>query len=187
MANNEVTDMVLVQKAQHGDQPAYEALIRRYDRLIWANVYGIIRDPAWTEDLVQETFLKGWQSLRQLREPAKFRGWLIMIARRKGLEHNERLSRKDQVMDELASLPAAEADTDAEDLRQQLHTALTLLPERYRLPLTLRYLDGMDYYQIAGILAVTDGSLRGLLNRGMKMLKEKVKPQTCLPQAGCTD
>jgi RNA polymerase sigma-70 factor (ECF subfamily) len=183
MISEGVEDIVLVKKAQGGNQSAYEGLIRRYARLIWASIYGIIEDPAWTEDLVQETFFKAWQSIRTLQEPAKFRGWLIMIARREALQYTRKSSRQEQIIENIASCSDAEspaqaisggADADAEDLRQQLHSVLRQMPERYRLPLTLRYLEEFDYNKIAGLLGLTDGSLRGLLNRGMKMLRQTV-------------
>jgi RNA polymerase sigma-70 factor (ECF subfamily) len=118
--------------------------------------------------------------IKTLREPASFRGWLLTIARRIALQHNESLCRQDRVLKSLASESVSEGEDqtvqDAEDLRQQLHQALRQLPERYRLPLTLRYLEQYNYDQIAQVLGLTDGSLRGLLNRGMKQLRGMLNP-----------
>jgi RNA polymerase sigma-70 factor (ECF subfamily) len=72
------------------------------------------------------------------------------------------------------ALPISSVQEDV----NKLHQALKRLPERYRLPITLRYLEGYDYNQIAGALGLTDGSLRGLLNRGMKMLRENIRIAT---------
>ena len=68
-----------VRRAQAGDRAAFEDLVRAYARLVWACVYGLVRDAAWTEDLAQETFLRAWESLRDLKDPAAFRGWLLTI------------------------------------------------------------------------------------------------------------
>lgn len=175
MISEGVEDILLVKKAQAGNQPAYAGLIRRYAQLIWASIYGIIEDPNWTEDLVQETFLKAWEAIKSLQEPAKFRGWLIMIARREALQHARKSSRQEQVIKDFASESSEISEGDHnENLHQQLHSALRQLPERYRLPLTLRYLEGFDYNKISEVLSLTDGSLRGLLNRGMKMLRQTV-------------
>src|SRR2546426_10904429 len=75
-------ELALVRRAQAGDRPAFEELIRAHARLVWASVYGWVRDPAWTEDLVQETFLRAWEAVRELKQPEAFRGWLLTIARR---------------------------------------------------------------------------------------------------------
>ena len=59
--------------------------------------------------------------------------------------------------------------------RRRVLSVLESLPDEYRVPLSLRYLAGADYEAIAKQLALSNGSLRGLLQRGMKMLKEKMQ------------
>src|SRR5207248_10687346 len=68
-----------------------------------------------------------------------------------------------------------------EELRGRILAILRSLPEEYRLPLTLRYLGGADYATICVQLGLTNGSLRGLLHRGLKLLRDK------LQQAGLSD
>lgn len=181
-------EVVLVKKARSGSQKHYEVLIRRYARLVWSVVYGIVEDPTCTEDVVQETFMKAWEMINQLREPENFKAWLLTIARRNALQYHETMQKQGQIKQALASRPeatsgrgstrfdgAAQSSEDLEGLREQLHSALRQLPERYKVPLTLRYLEGFDYKKISGLLGLTDGALRGLLNRGMKALREEVK------------
>jgi RNA polymerase sigma-70 factor (ECF subfamily) len=169
----------LFQKAQAGTTSAYEKLIHHYTRLVWAVIYGIVNNSSAIEDLVQETFLKSWQVIKTLREPEKFRGWLVMIARRNALQHNRKLCREDQSLKELASTSDVNLKTsdkssyENEELRRQLHKTLSELPERYRLPITLRHMEGLSYTEISKTLGLSDGSLRGLLNRGMKILRNK--------------
>ncbi len=80
----------------------------------------------------------------------------------------------------LALLPSAEPppDKNAEltELRQRLLAVLRSLPEEYRLPLTLRYIAGADYDAISEKLGLTNGSLRGLLHRGLKLLRDRLPP-----------
>jgi RNA polymerase sigma-70 factor (ECF subfamily) len=61
--------------------------------------------------------------------------------------------------------------------RQRALSVLRSLPEEYRQVLTLRYLAGADYEQIARQLALTNGSLRGLLHRGLAMLRNQLREQ----------
>src|SRR5579871_296119 len=86
-----------VHRSQSGDLTAFEDLIRAHARLVWASVYGWVRDPAWTEDLVQETFLKAWEAIKDLKEPQAFRGWLLTIARRLAWRQAELAGRADPV------------------------------------------------------------------------------------------
>src|SRR6185295_4566277 len=106
-------ELALVRRAQSGDRTAFEDLIRAHARLVWASVYGWVRDPAWTEDLVQDTFLKAWEALRELKQPEAFRGWLLTIARRLSWRQAEVAGRTD-LMAAVPDKPAA-AEAEAAD------------------------------------------------------------------------
>jgi RNA polymerase sigma-70 factor (ECF subfamily) len=160
-----------VRRAKGGDRAAFERLVRATAKLVWASVCPAVRDPAWTEDLVQETYLRAWGSIRELTEPAAFRGWLLTIARRLAWRHAEVSGRP---------LPPPEGavgdPSDPEDARERVQEALGRLPERYRLPVTLHLLNGQDYATISKELGLANGSLRGLIARGTKRLREALAP-----------
>lgn len=164
----------LVRRAQGGDTEAFEELVRGTARLVWAHVHGLVRDSAWTEDLVQETYLRAWEAIAELQSPGAFRGWLLTIARRLAWRHAEVASRSTALPEEPPAAPAPSADP--EEAREQVQAALARLPERYRLPVTLHYLNGMDYQAIARSLDIGSGSLRGLLARGAKKLRAELAP-----------
>jgi RNA polymerase sigma-70 factor (ECF subfamily) len=75
--------------------------------------------------------------------------------------------------------PAAPPEEEASraELRQRALAVLRSLPEDYRLPLTLRYIAGADYETIEMQLGLSNGSLRGLLYRGLKILRERLSPE----------
>jgi RNA polymerase sigma-70 factor (ECF subfamily) len=157
-----------VRAARGGSRDAFTQLIRRHARLVWAHLAGMVRDPAWVEDLCQETFLRAWKSIRTLQEDASFRAWLLSIARRLCWDFEQRERRRPGI-EERAAPPGPGTD---EDRGERVRRALGELPERYRLPLALHYLEGMDYAEIGRQLGVTNGSLRGLMARGMKQLRD---------------
>ena len=165
----------LVRRCQAGDRTSYEALVREYARLVWASVYGLVRDRAWTEDLVQETFLRGWESLRELKEPGAFRGWLLTIARRLAWRRAE-LSGRDDLVPEVPDAAETVDAHDPEEAREKVQEALARLPERYRVPVTLHYLNGMEYQAISKVTGLANGSLRGLLARGAAKLRQELAP-----------
>jgi RNA polymerase sigma-70 factor (ECF subfamily) len=165
-------EAALVRRAQEGDRAAFEALVRATARLVWASVYGLVRDPAWTEDLVQESFLKAWESIRELREPEAFKGWLLTTARRLAWRQAELSGRP-----MLTKLTGSFVNTaDPEEARERVQEALGRLPERYRVPVTLHLLNGMDYAGISRTLGLANGSLRGLIARGTKKLRDELAP-----------
>ena len=177
------TDEELVLKSQAGNRTAFEQLVRRTARLVFARLYldtGRSRD---TEDLVQETFLVAWRSIKQMTDPTGFRPWLLSIANTVAIDqarHESRKKRSGTRMngDVLGSIPARSPGPPeaavAEESRQKVLAMLRDLPEEYRLPLMLRYLHDHDYETISRQLGLTNGSLRGLLHRGMTLLRERM-------------
>ncbi len=87
-------DAELVGRAQNGDRAAFEGLVRRTGRLVFARLYLDTGDPHKAEDLVQETFLLAFRSINQLKDPAGFRPWLLAIANRAMLDAVRRDGRK---------------------------------------------------------------------------------------------
>jgi RNA polymerase sigma-70 factor (ECF subfamily) len=174
----------LVTRSRTGDRAAFELLVRATARWVFAQIYLETADAHRAEDLVQETFLRAWRKLGSLADAKSFRPWVASIARGVVLDSAKRDLRKKRgggAMQEQQSLLTL-ADTNptppesAEQLeqRQRMLSMLRGLPEQYREVLSLRYLAGADYDTIATQLALSNGSLRGLLNRGMKMLRERM-------------
>jgi RNA polymerase sigma-70 factor (ECF subfamily) len=162
-----------VLRAQRGDRGAFEDIVRATARLVWAYVHGLVKDPSWTEDLVQETFLRAWESIRTLEDPDAFRGWLFTIARRLAWRHAEIAGRSVAVPEvPEAGVVDAEPAEDGERVRE----ALARLPERYRMPVTLHFVNGMEYGEISKELGLANGSLRGLIARGTKKLRDDLAP-----------
>jgi RNA polymerase sigma-70 factor (ECF subfamily) len=171
-------------QARDGSREAFEELIRRTSRMVYAKLYLDTGDAHVAEDLVQETYLRAFRSIRHLTEPRGFRAWLMTIRqttlidsyRRDGAQRRSPPPRAGQEALENAPAPAVEVAGQPE-LRDQVRTILQSLPEEYRLPLTLRYIDGADYDSIQLQLGLTPGSLRGLLYRGLQLLRRAVKQE----------
>ena len=176
------TDTALVLRARDGDRAAFEELVRRTSRLVYARLYLDTGRADRADDLLQETFLLAFRSLRGLTNPAGFRQWLLAIAHNVLIDDARRLSRQKRdapaadtpVAAVLASGLTPDQAVEREEMRQRVLAALRSLPEEYRLPLTLRYLTGADYESIGEQLGLTNGSLRGLLHRGLKMLRDRL-------------
>lgn len=178
------SDEALVRKSQRGDRQAFEELVRRTARLVFSRLYLETGDVHRAEDLVQETFLVAWRKVRQVTDPAGFRSWLFTIAHSAVVDSARREARKKRAggranSDSLLSIPdrgePPDASAQRRETRQRVLSLLRSLPEEYRLPLTLRYIGQADYETIGRQLGLTNGSLRGLLNRGMARLREALK------------
>lgn len=176
----------LIRLAMSGHKPAFEMLVKRTSRLVWARQVLNTRDRALAEDLTQETYLRAWRSIGQLKEVDTFRGWLLKIAdsvrldsikqaaRRKRGAPSSLSSSSNEDLDAPDSAATPSEQAESGELCSRALTALSELPEQYQQVLTLRYLGGAEMDEISNQLALTNGSLRGLLHRGLEMLREKM-------------
>jgi len=180
------SDEALVHAARQGGRAAFEELVRRTARLLYARAYLETGDKHRAEDLVQETLLTGWRNIRQLESDSGFRPWLMSILHSAVVDAHRRSSRKKRGgvnphrEGELTFLkladgrPTPSESAERREQRERTLAVLRSLPSEYRQVLMLRYLAGADYEQISRQLALTNGSLRGLLSRGMAMLRAEL-------------
>jgi RNA polymerase sigma-70 factor (ECF subfamily) len=166
-----LTDAALVDAAQRGDRPAFAALYERYAPM----VHGILlaRVP-WGEaaDLAQDVFLQAMRTLRSLRDPAAFGGWLATIARNRARDYYRRSKETVELNEELHGASGNTTAARAEAL--QVLEVIRELPDAYRETLILRLVEGLTGPEIAERTGLTAGSVRVNLHRGMQMLKEKL-------------
>jgi RNA polymerase sigma-70 factor, ECF subfamily len=176
-------DKTLVIRARGGDRSAFEELIRRTSRLLFARFYLETGCPNRAEDLIQETFLLAFRSLRQLTDPAAFRAWLLTLARNVRIDEVRKATRlkrlapttTENFLGELPDLsPPPDETAVREEMRVQVLEVLRTLPEEYRLPITLRYIVGLESNAIAEHLGVTTSAVRSLLYRGLKVLRKRL-------------
>ena len=185
------SDAALVVRAREGDRAAFEELIRRTSRLVFARLYLDTARVDRAEDLLQDTFLLAYRALPRLADPAGFRAWLLAIAHNVLIDDARRAARQKRTVPGAADVPlwlvpstglSPPETAQREELRDRVLEVLRSLPEEYRLPLTLRYIGGADYTEIGEQLGLTNGSLRGLLHRGLKLLRERLPRDLAPPE-----
>jgi RNA polymerase sigma-70 factor (ECF subfamily) len=174
-------DELLARRSRRGDREAFEELVRRTSRGLFARVYLETGNAHRAEDIAQEAYLKAWRSIGSLVDEKAFRAWLFSIAHSVMLQHIRRDSRgkragANEGMEGLSDgRPGPMEEAGTRERREKLLELLRSMPGEYRLPLTMRYLGGADYETIGRELSISNGSLRGLLSRGMAMLRAEIK------------
>jgi RNA polymerase sigma-70 factor (ECF subfamily) len=170
-----------------GDIHAFEELHRRYVGSIYRLVRRKLGDALLAEDISQETFLKALRMLDRVDDSFNFGGWIHTVARNLCYDELRRRQRDQRVeenddeddADLLASLPSTARSFDpvqmqeSNELRRQVWTVAQRLPEKYRLVLTLRELQGLSYRRIAGILKMSESAVETLLYRARLRFKEE--------------
>jgi RNA polymerase sigma-70 factor (ECF subfamily) len=172
----------LVRKAKEGDTVAFAVMIRRYQNLVYATAFQILKDTALAEDVAQETFVTAFQSLRDLRTESSFPPWLRKIARNLALA-----SRKEQrrfgAIEEAGELQSPSADAeqevvsdrrDADAFGEEVKRIVSSLSETLRFPVMLCHIDDLSTRDAARFLGITEGALRKRLHDGKRKLQERI-------------
>ena len=173
-ARAEPSDEALVRAAQEGDRVAFGTLYQRYARMVHGILLARVPRPV-AEDLLQDVFLQALPRLGTLRDVSRFGGWLAVIARNRASDYH-RQSRPTEEFEESSgdSVGAGRAREQVADGIFLLE-AVRSLPEAYREPLILRFVEGMTGPEIAARMGIKHGSVRVNLYRGMQMLRERLE------------
>ena len=177
-------DAELIQRVLAGDETAFSALVRKYQRSVHALVWRKIGDFHIAEDITQDTFLKAYQRLSTLKKPQRFASWLYVIAAnhcstwlRKKRLWTQSLEETNSAQLEKATYSgyviAENEQTTAEAQREVVKKLLAKLQESDRTVITLYYLGEMTYEEISEFLGVSVAAIKNRLYRARRRLKEE--------------
>jgi RNA polymerase sigma-70 factor (ECF subfamily) len=166
---DQLYERVLVLRCQAGDEAAFAELVERYGPRLRYYLRKMARD-ADAEDLLQEVWLDAFRGLHRLADPAALTAWLYRIARARAARRWRRGRPAELPLTADVSPPADEDDFSAEDA-EQVHAALDRLAPEHREVLVLRFLEGMSYETIAGVVGCQVGTVRSRLHYGKRALR----------------
>ena len=173
-ASKNTGDEPLVKAAQGGDRAAFGQLYQRYVRMVHGILLARVPSVA-AEDLVHDVFLQALPKLAALRDVSRFGPWLAAIARNRATDFHRRAKTDCSLDDQAGTAEPAEnpeGQVGIEDSISLLN-AVRELPDVYREPLILRFVEGLTGPEIAARTGLTHGSVRVNLHRGMHLLREK--------------
>lgn len=156
-------------------QAALSALYRRYSQRIYTYCRKIIGDNQIAEDLLQETFIKLYDSGKQSRLIENFPAYLMTIARNLCLSYRAR-NRKAYVPVEDFHLTARDVPYEHKELLQLIQTSLELLPEDYREAFVLREYNGLTYNEISEVIGESLDVVKVRIFRAKKKLRDILAP-----------
>ena len=179
-------DALLIQQTLTGDPQAFEQLVRKYHRSIYALSLRWVRRPEDAQEIVQDVFLKAYQNLISLRRPESFNAWLHQIARHECQNRKRRKSDTFQPLpsDVTSGAPPADEQVLKEEALENVSKAMENLPDLDRELLKARYLDDVPYgdLQAAHGLSYKAITMRILkAKRKVRKQVEKIYAETQLP------
>jgi RNA polymerase sigma factor (sigma-70 family) len=170
------TDRQLLDRSRAGaDEDAFAELVRRHERTVLAACRQVLSNPSDVDDAFQATFLVLVRQAKRVKCDTSLGGWLFTVAHRVAVRAVRGRARKNR-HETAAARPNAVATEPGADLSWReavvaLHEALDALPDRFRLPLILCYLDGLSRDEAAAHLGWSAGSVKGGLERGREKLR----------------
>jgi RNA polymerase sigma-70 factor, ECF subfamily len=178
-------DLPLLAKARTGDFLAFEALVGRYEQQVYRLARRIVREPHDAEEVVQETFISVLEHLKEFREEASFRSWLLRIATNAALKVlRQRRSHPTVPLQEEteASTPHPEFIApwqedpallaDRQEIRELLEEAMQQLDEKHRVVFVLRDMEELSIEETAAALQLSAANVKIRLMRARLMLRE---------------
>jgi RNA polymerase sigma-70 factor (ECF subfamily) len=151
---NDRSDKDLVTACLAGDRSAYGLLVKRHYKLVFLTCLSILGNIYDTEDIAQDTMLKGYVKIAMLRDRSKFRQWITRIAKSLCINFIRRKKHAKIVAAERAR-PANQSATDYDKLQQ----AIEKLPREIRAPLVMYYFDGQSAKTVAERLRMSTSTV----------------------------
>ena len=189
MSEREV-DQLLVERAQGGDQHAFDLLVSKYQRKLGRLLSRFIRDAAEVEDVCQEAFIKAYRALPSFRGESAFYTWLYRIGINTAKNYLVSQGRRAPTS---TSYDAEESESfeDAGQLRdintpaslllskqigETVNAAMEALPDELKRAIVLREIDGLSYEEIASMMDCPIGTVRSRIFRAREAVANRLRP-----------
>jgi len=171
----------LLKKAKGGNLFAFEEIVRRHQRRAYAVALRIVRRHEVADDVVQEAFLRAWQSLGSFDLARPFGPWIARIAANLAINHvRSPQAREEELPEGHGETPGGGADPLGQALEGEaqrvLQTALLALPAEQRAVFVLRAVEDMSYREIAEALGLQVGTVMSRLHRAREKLALALAP-----------
>lgn len=181
-------DHELIKNALNGNQDCYTRLMKKYHDPVFSLVFKIIHDKEEIEDLVQETFIKAFSSLKSFNENYSFSTWIFKIASNNCIDYMRKKKLKtlsinvtieQEEGESTIEIPDTSYETDRhlieEQRRKIIQDAINSLPEKYRVVIQMRHQEEKNYDEISEILNMPIGTVKAHIFRAREMLNKYLK------------
>ena len=169
-------DAELVQRIRGGETAFFEVVMHRYGERLFNVARAVLRDEAEAEDVLQEAYVRAYEHLSELRDPARLGSWLthIIVHESKARMRKRRVAELTAVP--MRAVPSASRDPEQEALGKQLQgvlaAAIDELPVGYRTVFVLRDMEGLSTAEVAKSLGMSRQAVKTRLHRARATLRD---------------
>lgn len=166
----------LIRRAARGDAEAFRQLVEAYQTPAY-RLAARMCGPDSAEDVTQEAFLAAWRALPEFRGDCRFSTWLYRLVSNAAIDclRREKKHRDTGDVDDLElpdGGPSPQEQAERSDARDAVRRALDKLSPEHRQVLLLRFMQELDYGEIAAALNVSEGTVKSRINRAKSKLRE---------------
>ena len=163
----------IIKKIQNGDNSAYNVMILKYQNRIYSTLLGFLKSPQDAEDLMQQAFVKGWQTINKFRGESSFYTWIYRIAINLAKNHLKKSSVVNSSKNISSEQNEIEFSVDLnplhelerEQLKFRLKSFIAKLPESLRTAFLMREEEGKTYEEISRATDCPIGTVRSRIFR----------------------
>src|SRR5947208_3568646 len=173
------TEAEMIEACKKGDRDAFRDLFEAHKDRVYTIAFHYSGNEAMAHDVTQQVFLKLFTSINQFHEDSQFTTWLYRIVANACTDEHRKLRRFVPFSPEIEVRTMVEKGSQEEAYHRREVTvsvsgAIAELTPKLRLPILLKYVEGLSYDEIAESLGLSIGTVSSRLNRGHKMLARKL-------------
>jgi len=176
----QLIDGRVIEACQQGDRAAFQLLFETYkDRVFSIAVYSSGGDRAIADDVTQQIFLKLFTAIGQFRGDSEFTTWLYRLVINACLDERRRRKRWLPWGESVALTNPSEKKPQEQrfarlEVTAAVQQAIAELKPKFRLPILLKYVEGLSYEEIASVMGCSKGTVASRLNRGHSQLAKRL-------------
>lgn len=180
--NSKLRNEELVRRTSAGDKEAFGELVTRFQGHVYGLAYSLVDNWAEAQDIAQETFIRTYANIDQLKNPERFPAWLRRITFSVSMNWIKSYRPKlYELIDGKVDLDKLEIPdfkpnpykiAEKRELAQAVLGAIDSLPSKYKVPLTMFHLNGLSYNKVADFLDIPLNTAKSLIYRARQILKE---------------
>ena len=180
MMAQKLIDGAVIEACQQGDRDAFQLLFETYkDKVFSIAVYSAGGDRAIAEDVTQQIFLKLFTAIGQFRGDSEFTTWLYRLVVNACLDERRRRKRwlpwgETVAMTNRSEKKPQEQRLDRIEVAAAVQEAIAELKPKFRLPILLKYVEGLSYEEMAIVMGCSKGTVASRLNRGHSQLAKRL-------------